>query len=501
MLPHSTLADVTVSATVSKSSSAVFAFAASDPAKVVSPTKGAPSEVSAEIAALAPIASAKPGEVVTSVVSAANATHRIYVVGAGKTPTLEDLRKAGATVLRKARAAKLAEVSLLVPEIPAIPQSDVVEALATGALLASFEFRDYVGSRRKADHPVRHVKIVLVATGAPAKSAADRATAIATSVNFARTIASRPGNNINPVTLASVAKDLAAEAKLKLTVLDEKQMAKLGMGGILGVGSGSATPPRMIALEYRPSKPKNKRPLLVVGKSITFDTGGISIKGAEGMQKMIYDKSGGMAVLGLMSALSKLKPDVHVVGILTSAENHVSGTSYRPGDILTMHNGVTVEITNTDAEGRLVLGDAISWGIETFKPAAVVDLATLTGGCVVALGKIYAGLFSNDDALAAEVTTAGAAAGEKYWRLPVNDEVRDLLKSDLADVVNSAGRWASPCTGAAFVSLFVPPDNSIPWAHLDIAGTADTDKELPYLGKGSTGFGIRTLINWVESKA
>ena len=330
-----------------------------------------------------------------------------------------------------------------------------------------------------------------------------------------------PGNDINPPSLAKVAEQLGKDAGLNVTVLDEKKMKQLGMGGILGVGSGSnATPPRMIVLEYdelkvetRGSKiAKTTKPsarssavdlqsstLLVVGKAITFDTGGISIKGAAGMQKMVFDKCGGMAVLGLMHAIANLKLNCRVVGILASAENHISETAYRPGDILKMYNGVSVEVTNTDAEGRLVLGDALAWGIETYKPAAVIDLATLTGGVVTALGKTMAGVMSNNDGIVDELQVAAKMTGEKMWRLPIGDDQRDLLKSDPADIVNSGPREATPLQGGAFLSYFVP--ESLPWAHIDIAGVADTEKDLPYYSKGATGWGVRTLVEWVTARS
>jgi leucyl aminopeptidase len=244
-------------------------------------------------------------------------------------------------------------------------------------------------------------------------------------------------------------------------------------------------------------------PLLVVGKAITFDTGGISIKPADRMGRMIYDKCGGMAVLGLMAAVARLKVPVPIVGILASAENHISDTAYRPGDILRMYNGVTVEVTNTDAEGRLVLGDALAWGIETYKPQAVVDLATLTGGVVVALGKTMAGVMSNSDELVKELTDAGQEAGEKIWRLPLGDDQRDYIKSDHADIVNSGGREGHPLQGGAFLSFFVPRDGEarfVPWAHLDIAGVGDSEKDLPYYAKGATGWGVRTLLEWAEGR-
>jgi leucyl aminopeptidase len=218
-----------------------------------------------------------------------------------------------------------------------------------------------------------------------------------------------------------------------------------------------------------------------------------------------------MAVLGTMYAVAKLKLPIPVVGILSSAENHISETAYRPGDILRMYNGVTVEVTNTDAEGRLVLGDALAWGIETYKPRAVVDLATLTGGCVVALGHIWAGLMSNDDQLVDQLKSAADRASERVWRLPIGDPVRQMLKSDFADIVNSAGRWGSPLTGGAFLSYFIPGEadgdgdgdaaqTHVPWAHLDIAGVAETEKELPEYTKGATGWGVRTLIEWITAQ-
>jgi leucyl aminopeptidase len=365
--------------------------------------------------------------------------------------------------------------------------------------------------------------VTIVSNDAAVRQSVERARLVAEGQNFARTIASRPGNVINPPSLAKVAQQLAKEVGLQVRVLDEKEMTRLGMGGILAVGQGSANPPRMIVLEHRagrgsgkgkakasdpkpetrsvgPAQRDNPKPVLVVGKSITFDTGGISIKSADKMGDMIFDKCGGMAVLGLMYAAAKLKLPVHLVGILTSAENMPSSTAYRPGDILRMYNGVTVEVTNTDAEGRLVLGDALAWGIETYKPAAVVDLATLTGGCVVALGFTMAGVMSNSDLLMGELQKAADMAGEKIWRLPVGDDQREQIKSGPADIVNSAGRWASPLQGGAFLSHFIPRDDSVPWAHFDIAGVADTEKELPYYARGATGWGVRTLVEWVTAR-
>jgi leucyl aminopeptidase len=215
------------------------------------------------------------------------------------------------------------------------------------------------------------------------------------------------------------------------------------------------------------------------------------------MGKMIYDKCGGMAVLGLMWAVARLKVPIPVVGILASAENHISGRAYRPGDIITLYNGVTVEVTNTDAEGRLVLGDALAWGVKTYKPAAVVDLATLTGGVIVALGRSIAGAMANDDELFNQIHRAAQDSGERIWRLPLGDEQREQMKSDHADIVNSAGRDGHPLQGGAFLSYFLPDEPKTPWVHLDIAGVADQDKVTSMYAKGATGWGVRTLVRWV----
>ncbi len=452
---------------------------------------------------------------------------RVYAAGVGPGDKMdaEKIRQAAGAIARAVRKHRIKNVAL-VPPVLREPGASGTEAAVTGFLLASYDFAEYRGTGRKKsdteDDKAGHVNLSVLTTAEAAKDVrakVERAQVMCEAQNYARTIANRPGNEINPPKLAEVARQMCREVGLNCRVLDEKEMKRLGMGGILAVGAGSnVTPPRMIVMEYAPkgsaarrvgSAKKGSRngraagakPLLVVGKAITFDSGGISIKPAEKMGRMIFDKSGAMAVLGLMVAVARLKPPVPVVGILSSAENLLSETSYRPGDILRMYNGVTVEVTNTDAEGRLVLGDALAWGIETYKPAAVVDLATLTGGCVVALGQTQAGLMSNDDAFVEEIERIAAWTGEKVWHLPVGDDQREQIKSDVADIVNSAGRWGSALTAGAFLSYFVPRDGSVPWAHLDIAGVADTEKELPYIGKGATGWGVRTLVEWVESRA
>jgi leucyl aminopeptidase len=415
------------------------------------------------------------------------------------------LRQAGAAILRTARKARLTRLAVIVPSWKNLSADQAAAALTSGLLLAAFRFEQFKGSasgKDRNDNNDAPMRVTLVAPGsAPIRRAVDRARIIADAQNIARTIASRPGNDVNPPKLAEIARELAGRLRLRCRVLDEKQMRRLGMGGILAVGSASAHPPRMIALEYTPRRAAGggrARTLLVVGKSITFDAGGISIKPAEKMDRMVFDKSGGCVVLGLLYAAAKLKLPVRLVGILSAAENTLSGRAYRPGDLLRLYNGVSVEVTNTDAEGRLVLGDALAWGIKTFKPDAVVDLATLTGGMIIALGRTTAGFMSNNDDLAAAIVSAARRAGEKVWRMPLYEEHREQIKSLPADIVNSAGREASPIQGGAFLSYFVP--EKLPWVHLDIAGTADTDKELPYYARGATAWGLRTMVEWVEER-
>ena len=409
------------------------------------------------------------------------------------------LRKAGGQLARAAKKYAIGDLAVL------CPSGESAEHLATGLLLGNFEFSEYAGSVAKARNKSNHkLKVALLGGD---KKAAKRGEALGIAQNYARTVATRPGNDINPPSLAKEAQKLArAHSSLSCKVIDDKQAKQLKMGGLIGVGQGSNQPPRMIVLEY--NKPKGaaknskKKPLLVVGKAITFDTGGLSLKPTAGMVSMMFDKCGGMAVLGMMAALAEMGVNRHVVGILAAAENSVSDNSYRPGDILTMYNGVTVEITNTDAEGRLVLADALTWGIETYKPAACVDLATLTGGCVVALGHHRAGAWCNDDALFESLQAASDATGENIWRMPLGDDYREMLKSNVADILNSPGRYGSSDTAAEFLHHFIPGNvegkTETPWCHLDIAGTATADKPSELFNKGATGYGVRLLVEWVE---
>ncbi len=316
----------------------------------------------------------------------------------------------------------------------------------------------------------------------------------------ARTLSNRPGNVINPPELAAIAKRMVKGIKgLSCTVFDEKQLKAKGMGGILAVGSGSKTPPRLIVLRYSPSGSRvRKLPVIaLVGKAITFDSGGISIKPSADMDQMKLDKSGGIAVLCTMKAAAELKLPMNIYGLIPSAENMPGGSSYRPGDIVTTFSGKTVEILNTDAEGRMILCDAISYAVRQ-KCDIIVDIATLTGACVVALGKFMAGLMGNDDDLIKQVQKASEESGEKVWPMPSGEEYAKEMKSKIADLKNTGGRWGGACTGAAFLRQFVDDKK---WAHLDIAGMDIFEKATEFSAEGSSGYGVRLLTTYLMNAA
>jgi leucyl aminopeptidase len=337
----------------------------------------------------------------------------------------------------------------------------------------------------------------------PARLGARRGAILAECQNLARDLSNQPGNALPPDALAREAQRVAKQVGLRARVLGVPELRKLGMGGLLAVGAGSANPPRLIVLEYRPKRARAARDTLcVVGKGITFDSGGISIKPSAGMEEMKHDMSGAAAVVGALRACALLSVPHHVVGVIGAAENMPSGTAYRPGDIVTTASGKTIEVLNTDAEGRVVLADALHYARTEFEPRAIIDLATLTGACVVALGRWASGLFGNNEALAERVRRAGEATGERAWPMPLWDGHREAVRSDVADVKNTgAGREAGSSTAAAFLAAFV---GDTPWVHLDIAGTGWTTRNGPGQPKGATGVGVRLLLEllaeWKDAK-
>ncbi|MBI4545003.1 MAG: leucyl aminopeptidase, partial [Gemmatimonadetes bacterium] len=313
--------------------------------------------------------------------------------------------------------------------------------------------------------------------------------------NRARELAVQPGNIVTPTHLASVAQELAREQGMKATVLDRAAMRREGMHALLGVAQGSEEEPRFIALEYHGGG--ERAPLALVGKGVTFDSGGLSIKPAERMEEMKYDMSGAAAVLGALQAVAQLKLPVNVVGLIPATENLPSGKALKPGDVIRSHLGRTIEVINTDAEGRLILADALSYA-RRYQPAAMLDAATLTGACVVALGHHAIGLMGNNGELVEEIREAGQRVGQRCWPLPLWDEYREQLDSTVADLKNTGGRVAATITAGWFLKEFA---GETPWAHLDIAGTAWRDEALPYLRKGPTGVPTRLFIEWVRGRS
>jgi len=415
-------------------------------------------------------------------------------LGAKDKLNLETFRRAGGAIAKWTTKNKVTSAGIETASFSdfELAPEQIAFALAEGLLLGSFRF-DRLKSKK--DEPTPATISFLNESFA---STLAQATIICEATNLTRAWAHEPANVINPVTLAERVQELAKEVGLKCTVLDDKQLADMGAGAIVAVGQGSQTPSRLIVLEYQPPAGKEAaQPVALVGKAITFDTGGYSIKTTMGMVGMKYDKCGAMAVIGTMVAAARLKLGTPIVGVLAASENMISNIAYRPNDILKTLSGKTVEIISTDAEGRLVLCDALAYAQQTFKPRVMIDLATLTGGVVTALGSTRAGLFSNRDEVANALFKAGEQTHERLWRLPLDDEYFEIIKSTDADMKNSAGvAKASPIVGATFLKQFV--NDETPWAHLDIAGVSDWDNEMPYCPAGASGFGVRLLIEYLR---
>jgi leucyl aminopeptidase len=406
----------------------------------------------------------------------------------------DTLRRATGSLVREARAAKRA-VTTLAQAGPG-DQAGAVRAVTEAAILAGYRFDKYkASSNGKRPNLERLVIVAGDGDGGALRAAvaAGRARAVAT--NLARDLSNEPANNLHPEDLAAAAARAVEGKSVAISVKDERDLAAEGFGGIVGVGQGASNPPRLVELRYEPEGARGR--VVLVGKGITFDSGGLSLKPPDGMITMKTDMSGAAAVLAVMSALDDLGVRVAVTGYLATAENMPSGTAIRPGDVLTMKNGKTVEVLNTDAEGRLVMADALALGSAS-KPDAIVDVATLTGACMVALGKRYTGVMSNHDALAAELLEAAAEAGERAWRLPLPEEYRKDLDSEVADLKNvTSERYGGALTAGLFLQEFV---DGRPWVHLDIAGPARADSDDGYLAKGSTGAAVRTLLSWLDRR-
>jgi leucyl aminopeptidase len=420
---------------------------------------------------------------------------RVLLVGMGKLTeiTRGAVRRAAAIAARKAIALGVDSIALHVPHefrggvTPAV----LGQVLVEGAMQGAWQFNALKAAGEKKP-PIKSVELIAAREErAEMEHGRSIGQAIAIGHKLARNLQALPGNICTPEYLANVARQLGRAYGFKITVMNPGQMQREGFGALLAVAQGSAQEPRFITMEYRGAG--REAPICLIGKGITFDSGGISIKPSEKMDEMKYDMSGAAAVLGTFEVLGQLKPPVNVVGVIPASENLPSGSAIKPGDVVRSHFGKMIEIVNTDAEGRLILADALSY-VRRFKPACAIDAATLTGAIVVGLGHHATGLMGNDDQLIEEVRLAGERAGERCWPLPLWDEYREQNQSDIADVKNSGGRPAGSITAGWFLREFV---DGFPWAHLDIAGTAWTDKDQPAMAKGPTGVGVRLFSEFI----
>ncbi|TMK89061.1 MAG: leucyl aminopeptidase [Actinobacteria bacterium] len=413
----------------------------------------------------------------------------VVAIGMGKPDEVsaETFRRAGAAFAKAAWNDTRAALAVL-DVAGDLDRGIAAQALAEGAVLGAYRFTKYKNEAK----PSKLESLVLVGRGAKVQTGADRGARIADAVALARNLVNEPAGAMTPSRLADVATEIAEREGLAVTVLDEVAIANEGLGGLQGVAQGSAQPPRLIELVYDP--PGARGTIALVGKGITFDSGGLSLKTADGMETMKTDMSGAAAVLATMSVLPALAPKVKVIGILPTTENMPSGTAIKPGDVLKIRNGKTVEVLNTDAEGRLVLADGLSLAVEAGVDV-IVDLATLTGACMIALGRTIAGLMGNNDAWVEQVGDAAERAGEKVWPLPLPADYRKKIDSEVADIKNTGGdRYGGALTAGLFLKEFVA---DVPWAHLDIAGPARSEEDDAYTPKGASGFGVRTLVELV----
>ena len=424
---------------------------------------------------------------------------RILLVGLGdrNSFTLDTLRKAAAYAIRQADKIKAASIAICLDVTKDTSPQDKAKVIAEGLVAGRY---DYVEQISEPVGKLGQIKATILAWDQADITAMRKGAKIGTiqaeGQNYARFLGNKSGGEINPVTLAAEARKLARKTGLKCKIFDDKQLTNLKMGGILAVGQGSVTKPRLIMLEHNGRKAGKTPDLVIVGKAVTFDSGGISLKPGAGMHEMKFDKCGGCDALGIMHAVAQLKLNKNVVALVPAAENMPDGSSYRPGDIIKTYSGKTVEIQNTDAEGRMILCDAISYAVKNLKPKAVIDMATLTGACIIALGQHNAGLFSNNDELVKSLKSASEVSGEPIWHMPCDRPYAEQLKTDCADLRNIGGREGGSATAAAFLREFAGED--IPWAHLDIAGVAWSTKPSEFAATGATGYIVRTILEYLN---
>jgi leucyl aminopeptidase len=435
----------------------------------------------------------KSGTTIISRVGGKNPIRKIALVGLGKTEdlTIDSWRNGAAAIARLAKKEKTLGISLTNGSASA---SEVAQAVTEAIILSLHEDNRFKSEPESSEPKLETVELIGLAGQAQAIT---RGSTIADGVILARELVNAPANQVTPITMAETAQQLAKEYGLEIKILEQEDCENFeqGMGAYLGVGQASDIPPKFIHLTYKPQGTA-KRKVAIVGKSVTFDSGGLNLKpSGSGIETMKMDMGGGAATLGAAKAIAQLKPDTEVHFICAATENMISGKAMHPGDILKASNGKTIEVNNTDAEGRLTLADALVYA-ETLEVDAIVDLATLTGACIVALGNDIAGLWTTDDSLAAEMKTAAASAGEKFWQLPMEEKYFEGLKSQIADMKNTGPRPGGSITAALFLKQFV---KNTPWMHLDVAGPVWADSPGGVNNKGATGFPVRTLVNWVSN--
>ena len=425
-------------------------------------------------------------------------TPRILLMGLGKREefSAHNLREAAAQALKALRDRRQSRAVLPIPldrEFP-LGLGDTAEACVLGGMLGLYQFTELRTRELEKIKKFECLTILSPKKSRELETSVARAKTIAQGVYLARDLVTLPANLATPGVLAARAQEVAAEAGMEFHLIDAEKARELGMGAFLAVAQGSDEPGMMVVMDYQPFG-KTSSPITLVGKGITFDSGGISIKPAQNMEKMKHDMAGAAAVIGTMRAVAALGLPLRVIGLIPFTENLPSGKAYKPGDVIRSLSGLTIEVINTDAEGRMVLADALTYGAR-YEPQAIIDLATLTGACIVALGEGVAGLMTNDDELLARIQDAGEKSGERVWQLPLWDSYLKLLKSDVADLKNVDGRKAGAILGGIFLKQFVP--DGIPWAHLDIAGCAWEEKDRPLVPKGATGMGVHLLLRLLQ---
>ena len=421
---------------------------------------------------------------------------RIVLAGLGKKENLtkDTIRLVSGKIAQKARGLKLKEFSIITPPNIVMDQLTSVSQIIEGSKMALYKFDKFKTEKMDKSPDLT----IIVSKSSKISQVVKTAEIVADGAIFTKSIANLPPNQCAPSTLANFAKEISKKNTMKCNIISKSELKKKGFGGITAVGQGSKNKPKLIILEHNHGK-KNEKPVVLVGKAVTFDTGGISLKPGDKMDEMKFDKCGGCTVLGIMKAVSELKLPINVVGIIPSVENMPGGESYRPGDIIELYNGKTAEILNTDAEGRLILADALAYGEKQYSPKAIIDFATLTGACIVALGTNVAGMVSNNEKLANRINKSSKNTMEEIWELPLTQDYMDMIKSDVADMKNiGIGRAAGTITAAAFLKNAI---EDTPWVHLDIAGVAWTQlatKEKSYNPKGATGFGVRLILDYLQ---